>query len=101
MPDPNPALDVLIAGMAPAQREGALRMLDAVSRPLLPREIELLLRAKGVTRSRAQIITAAVKTFHLIALLGPEDAPAEPVRKPPIIEIKRRVLPRRTPNELA
>ena len=90
-------LAALLATMTPEQLSGATLALDAVSRPMQPREIELLLRAKGVSVSRAKIVTAAVKNCHLIALLGPEDHRSdrcEPTRT--VVEVKRRVLPRRT-----
>lgn len=65
-------LHQLIANMTPDQRAGALQVLDAVSRPLQVREIEGLLRLKGVPRSRAVMIAGTVKGLHIIALAGPE-----------------------------
>lgn len=61
-----------IEAMAPAQREGALAVLDAVSRPMTPREIEAILKTSRVTRSRAVILASELKGWHVIALMGPE-----------------------------
>ena len=67
-------LKQMLASMTPEQREGAIQVLDAVSRPLRVREIEVLLRAGGVSRSRAVKLAGSIKGFHIIALAGPEDA---------------------------
>ncbi|BCA60050.1 hypothetical protein [Sphingomonas sp. HMP6] len=61
-----------IEAMAPAQREGALIVLDALSRPLTAREIESILKASRVTRSRAVILASVLKGWHVLAMMGPE-----------------------------
>lgn len=65
-------LHQLIENMTPEQRAGALQVLDAVSRPLQVREIEGLLRLKGLSRSRSIKLASTVKGLHIIALAGPE-----------------------------
>ena len=65
-------LHTLIEGMEGERREGALQVLDAVSRPMQVREIEAWLRGKGgVSRSRAIKLAGALKHLHIIALIGP------------------------------
>lgn len=65
-------LHKLIEGMTPEQKETAIVVLDAVSRPLTAREIEGILRAGRVTRSRATILSSVLKHWHVIALTGAE-----------------------------
>lgn len=62
----------LVEAMNPAEQAVAVKVLDAVSRPLQVREIEALLRHGGVSRSRAVKIASAVKGFNIIAVAGPE-----------------------------
>lgn len=52
----------------------ATRVLDLLSRPLTPREIERALRAHGVSKSRAVILAASIRKFNIIALVGPGEA---------------------------
>lgn len=54
------------------QRQGAIIMLDLMTRPLTVREIENALRKKGVPKSRAVIMAIAVKDYHIVALIGGE-----------------------------
>ena len=66
-------LHTLIDSMEGERREGALQVLDAVSRPMQVREIEQWLRYKGgVSRSRAIKLAGTLKHMHVIALMGPE-----------------------------
>ena len=65
-------LEQLIDTMSEEQRDTALRVLDAVSRPLRVREIETLLRMHGLSRSRAIKIASTVKNLNIIAVAGPE-----------------------------
>lgn len=62
----------ILDDMTGERRAGALEMLDHISRPLSPREIERLLREKGVPKSRAVIIASAVHKFHIVAAIGGE-----------------------------
>lgn len=64
----NDVLDV----MTPEQRRGALALLDHISRPLDQKVIEQLLVRKGVSRHRAVLIASAVKSMHIVALIGGE-----------------------------
>jgi hypothetical protein len=57
-----------IEAMPAAERRGALAILDLISRPLSPREIEGALRARGVPRSRAVILAGSLT--RLIHRLG-------------------------------
>ena len=65
-------LSQIVAAMTPAEKAVAVRVLDAISRPLQVREIEKLLRAKGVPRPRAVKLAGTLKGFHIIAVAGPE-----------------------------
>ena len=65
-------LHKLIEGMTPEQRETALIVLDAVSRPMQPREIEAVLRTHRISKSRATILAGVLKGWHIIAMMGPE-----------------------------
>lgn len=68
-----PDLSNIVAAMPEAQREGALIVLDALTRPLTPREIDAALIANcGLTRSRAFLMTKAIKGLRIIAMVGPE-----------------------------
>ena len=70
-PDPS-NLVATIEAMTPEERRGALIALDAVSRPMLPKEIEAALFCKGTSRSQRKAIVGAVKGFNIIAVIGPE-----------------------------
>ncbi|WP_221795685.1 hypothetical protein [Aquisediminimonas sediminicola] len=63
----------IIEGMNTDQRDGALTMLDHISRPLTVREIEGALRLHGVPKSRAVIIAASIKKLGVIAIVGGEN----------------------------
>lgn len=65
-------LKQIMDGMTAVELVTAVRILDAISRPLTVREIETFLRAKGVPRSRAVITAASIKKLSIIALVGPE-----------------------------
>lgn len=70
-PDPSD-LVARIEAMSEDERRGALIALDAVSRPMTPREIEAALFSKGTSRSQRRAIVGAVKGFNIIAVIGPE-----------------------------
>lgn len=63
-----------ILALAPDQLAVATRILDDLSRPLSPREIERALRQHGVPKSRAVILAASIRKLNIIALVGPEDS---------------------------
>ncbi len=65
-------LHAMIEAMTPEQQQTAILILDAVSRPMTAREIEGVLRANRVSRSRATILASVLKDWHLIAMMGPE-----------------------------
>lgn len=62
----------LIETYTPEQRQAALEILDACTRPLRVREIEGLLRLSGVSRSRSIKLASTLKHMNLIAVVGPE-----------------------------
>lgn len=66
-------IDELIEAMPSADRAGALRVLDELSRPLTVREIEHILRDGGVPKFRATKLAGALKQWRVIALVGPEE----------------------------
>lgn len=63
----------VLDAMTPEQRRGALLLLDHVSRPLPQKTIEQLLVRKGVSRHRAVLIASAVKSMHIVALIGGDE----------------------------
>lgn len=65
-------LHELIEAMPKEQQQGALLVLDAISRPLSQREIELSLRRAPMSRSRAISLAQALEPFHVIALVRPD-----------------------------
>lgn len=60
----------LIESMSPAERAGALKALDACTRPLDVREIERALRNVGVPSSRAVAAASALKKIAIVAVVG-------------------------------
>lgn len=58
----------LVRSMEPAERAGALRALDACTRPLSMREIETALRLAGVSKARAVLMAAALKRVAIVAV---------------------------------
>ncbi len=65
-------LHELIEGMTPEQKQTAILVLDAVSRPMTAREIEAVLRSNRVSRSRATILASVLKQWDVISMMGPE-----------------------------
>ncbi|QNE04684.1 hypothetical protein [Croceicoccus marinus] len=63
-----------IEKMSPEQRQGALEVLDLLSRPLTMFEIDAAMIGRGITRSQRRIVSRAVAKLHIIALAGPEKA---------------------------
>lgn len=74
----------LVEGMTEADKRVALIVLDAVSRPLMIREIEGLLRHAGASRSQAVKVASALRGWSLIAVLGPEGAAADGYNPRPV-----------------
>jgi hypothetical protein len=68
----EPTLTDRIMAMSPEAREAALMVLDEISRPLSPRDIEHALRRVGVDRSRSTLFASSLKKLHIIAVVGPE-----------------------------
>jgi len=65
-------LQTMIEGMEGDRREGALAVLDYLTRPMTVREIEAALRVKGkVPRSRAVKLAGSIKGLHIVAMIGP------------------------------
>ena len=62
----------LIDTFTPHQKEAVLEVLDALTRPLSVRQIEVGLIARGVPRSRAVIMASSVKDLHIVAMIGGE-----------------------------
>lgn len=62
----------LVSEMSDSEKAVAVRVLDAVSRPLTVREIEAMLRCARVSRSNAKKLSAVLRPFKLIAVVGPE-----------------------------
>lgn len=53
----------------PAVRTAALQLLDEVSAPLGPRELDRAFQDEGFTRSEARRFTRALKHLHVVALV--------------------------------
>lgn len=62
----------LFDGFTLEQKQAAIQILDAVSRPLTVREIEGAMIGKGVSRTQRKILSKAIERLHIIALVGPE-----------------------------
>ena len=67
-------LRAILEAMSPSERKGALAALDAVSRPLTPKEIEGQLRYRGCSKSQATKLASALRPLRIIAVVGGEDA---------------------------
>jgi hypothetical protein len=65
-------LQQFIEAMTPAERRGALAVLDRISRPMTAREIEGALHRAGVSRNRAIIVSGALKELRIVGLLSQE-----------------------------
>lgn len=63
----------LLDTMTPDQRDGALQMLDLISRPLTTRDLEEAMRARGVNRNAAHRLANLVKHLHVVALATPPE----------------------------
>lgn len=61
-----------LAGMTGERLEGALAILDHISRPLTPREIEGALRLHGVPKPRAVVLASSLRKLGIIAIVGGE-----------------------------
>lgn len=53
----------------PEQKQAAIQVLDALTRPLTVREIEGLLRLGGVSRARAIKTAGSLKNMAIVAIL--------------------------------
>lgn len=62
----------MMEAMTPDQRDTALTVLDALTRPMTAREIEGVLTDNRVTRSRAVILASVLKGWNVVAMFGPE-----------------------------
>jgi hypothetical protein len=62
----------LVEGMSTDEQSVAVKVLDAVSRPLSAREIEAALRRHGVPKSRAVLFGATLCKLSIIAVVGGE-----------------------------
>ena len=62
----------LIDTLDDTHRATALQVLDTLTRPMTPREIEGALRHAGVSRSRAVKLASTLKHFSIVAVMGPE-----------------------------
>lgn len=68
----NPIVEAINA-MAPAEKRGAIRILDMVTRPMTAREIEEELREHGASNKQATFLASKLKRMHVVALIGGED----------------------------
>ncbi len=59
----------------PAVRTAALELLDQISRPLAPREIERALRDAGHSKSWSCHIASCLRDLNLIAITPTEERP--------------------------
>lgn len=59
----------LLEAMPVDQRTGALKVLDAIRRPLTVREMETALRDRWVSKSQATAIANVLKRFEVIAIV--------------------------------
>lgn len=68
----KPDLVAMIEAMPAEQRKGALVVLDALSRPLTARELELIFRDRWLSKSASVKIATALQRFNIIAVVGAE-----------------------------
>jgi len=62
-----------IRSLTPEHKDIALAVLDIVTRPLTPREIETTLRLHGIPRSRAAMHANALRKLSIVAVVGEQD----------------------------
>lgn len=62
----------LVKSMPPAEQAGALKALDACTRPLTAREIERALHRLGIPKSRSHLFASALKKIAIVAVIGEE-----------------------------
>lgn len=67
----NPIVE-MIQAMPDAERRGAIVLLDKLTRPLTPREIEHALRERGASKKQAVYLAGALKSLHIVAMVGGE-----------------------------
>ena len=65
-------LMTMIEAMDVHDKRVACRVLDAISSPLTPRQIEAFLRNGGVSKVRAVKLASTLKGWHILAMVGPE-----------------------------
>lgn len=58
----------LVKSMPADEQRGAIKALDACTRPLTVREVELALRRAGLPVSRAVKVTSALRKIAIIAV---------------------------------
>lgn len=63
-------IEKLLAEAKPEVRAVALKLLDEISAPMHPREIERTLCRNGFTRSAAKPIVIALKNLPIVAIGG-------------------------------
>jgi hypothetical protein len=71
-PDRLAAFAGELAALSPALRDQVVQMLDRISRPMGPREIEHALRAAGIPRSQQRALAKALKGFSIVAIVDDE-----------------------------
>jgi DNA-binding transcriptional ArsR family regulator len=67
-----PATADLVKAAPPEVRAEALALLDRVSRPLTVREFDQGLRAPGLSKAHASIVSSAIKHLTIIAIIEGE-----------------------------
>lgn len=65
-------IEAELRSMSGERLQGALAILDHISRPLTARDIENALRLHGVPKPRAVVIASSVKNMSVIAIVGGE-----------------------------
>lgn len=54
----------------PHVREPALAVLDELTSPLSPRELDRAIQSEGYTRAEARRLTRVLKRLHVVALIS-------------------------------
>ncbi len=68
MPVPKPYQKLL--DLPPHVRGPALEMLDQLTTPLSPRELDRAIQNQGFTRTQAKAVTLVLKRLQVVALVG-------------------------------
>lgn len=59
-----------LSALPPHIRQPALEVLDQLTTPLTPRDLDRAIQNEGFTRAEAKKVTRVLKRLHVVALVG-------------------------------